>query len=300
MTLFKKNLPACVVPSLCVLFALLLQVLSLGAQGARPGSPGGRTPQPARPVNEAQGQEIIETFRAQRLAGDFLFDFELVQMPRRGSEIRFEGRMWGTWTPEGPLTRVAAWEPGKKWETLRQFIIQSGSTPRAWLALPDGGVAELDEVQMAEPLLEQLLYTPFDLAMPFVYWDATYLGPERVRGRRAQLFLMSAPEGVRRSLPHWDRVQVALDDDFHALLRAQIMDAEDQPQRSFSIRSFKEVDGQYIVKGVDLVDEVSRDRTRFEVLGAAVGLRLPADIFQPATLRGNGLPQTDAIRLEPL
>lgn len=279
---------------------LLLQFVQLGAQASRPGTPGGRMPQLPRPVDEAQGQQIIENFRAQRLAGDFLFHFELLQMPRRGQEIPFEGWMWGTWTDEGPLTRVAIWEPGKQATSLRQFIILSGRNPRAWVALPDGGVAELDQAQMTEPLLEQLLYTPFDLAMPFVYWDATYIGPDRVRGRRAQLFLMRAPEDVRRLLPDWDQVEVALDNEFDALLRAQIVDAQGAPQRSFRIRSFKEVGGQYIIKGVDLVDENSRDRTRFEVLGATVGLRLPPAVFQPETLRNNALPQTERIQLEAL
>lgn len=283
--------------------ALALAVLSpapLGAQASRPGAPGGRGPAPARPVNEEQGRQIIERFRAQRLSGDFFFHFELVQIPRRGQEIRFEGSMWGTWTPEGPLTRVAVWGRGRQAQTLRQFIILSGRTPRAWLTMADGQVRELDQAQMIEPLLPQLLYTPFDLAMPFVYWDATYIGPDRVRGRRAQVFLMQAPESVRSVRPDWDLVQVALDDEFDALLRAQIVDAGRAVQRSFSIRSFKEVNGQYIIKGVDLVDEASRDRTRFEVLAAAVGLRLPPELFQPASLRGNALPQTAQIPVETL
>lgn len=287
--------------TVAVLLALcFLHVPALLAQATRPGGPGGREPQPARPVNEEQGRRIIEHFRSQRLAGDFLFHFELVQIPRRGKDIPFEGFMWGTWTAEGPLTRVAVWEPGRRAETMRQFIILSGRNPRAWLTLPDGSVAELDQSQMIEPLLPQLLYTPFDLAMPFVYWDATYIGPDRVRGRRAQVFLMHAPQDVREARPDWDQVQIALDDEFHALLRAQIVDAAHKAQRSFSIRSFKEVGGQYIIRGVDLVDEASRDRTRFEVKGAAVGLQLPPDIFQPASLRGNTLPQMGEVQLEAL
>lgn len=286
--------------ALAALAFALLYPQCARAQASRPGAPGGRELTPARSVNAEQGRQIIEHFRAQRLNGDFLFHFELVQIPRRGEEIRFEGSMWGTWTPEGPLTRVAVWQRGQQAQSLRQFVILSGRTPRAWLATAEGEVRELDEAQMIEPLLPQLLYTPFDLAMPFVYWDATYIGPDRVRGRRAQVFLMQAPEAVRNVRPDWDLVQIALDDEFHALLRAQIVDAQRQAQRSFSIRSFKEVSGQYIIKGVDLVDEASRDRTRFEVLAAAVGLNLPKEIFAPASLLGNALPQTAQIAVEAL
>lgn len=278
---------------------VLLPVTQLHAQGS-PSTRGGRQPQLPKPVNEAEGRQIIERFRAQRLSGDFFFVFELVQMPRRGPEKAYAGLMWGTWTNEGPLTRVAVWEPEQREQTMRQFIILSGRTPRAWVNQPDGSVRELDEAQMIEPLLPDLLYTPFDLAMPFVYWDASYIGPDRVRGRRAQIFLMSAPEAVRAVRPQWDQVLIALDDEFNALLRAEIVDAGRQVLRSFRIRSFKEVSGQYIIKGVDLVDEVSREKTRFEVIEAGVGLRLPQPVFAPSSLGNNALPQLPAIATERL
>lgn len=285
----------------CLLLAALPSLVPpAAAQASRPGVSGTRLPQPPRPVNETEGRQIIERFRSHRLTGDFYFEFELVQLPRRGDPVPFAGMMWGTWTDAGPMTRVALWEPGKREATLSQFLILSGSNPRAWAVRGDGKAEELSGVQLFEPLLEQLLYTPFDLAMPFVYWDAQYLGPERVRGRRAQIFLMSAPEAVRTAQPQWDRVQVALDNEYDALLRAEVVDEGGTPLRSFRIVSFKEVGGQYIVKGIDLVDEIGRDKTRFEVLRAAVGLRLPPTVFAPESLSGNRLPQLAPIPLENL
>lgn len=287
--------------------SLLLAVLALpllplpeAAAQTHPSGPGGRRPQPAKSVSEAQGRKIIERFRSHRLQGDFFFQFELVQLPRRGAEIPFEGLMWGTWTEQGPLTRVALWEPGAREGTLRQFLILSGQQPRAWQTLPDGSVEELPQGKMIDPLVPQLLYTPFDLAMPFVYWDATYIGPDRVRGRRAQTFLMSAPDEVRQSRPQWDYVMIALDDEYDALLRAEVVNSDNLPLRSFRIRSFKEIGGQYIIRGIDLVDEEVRDKTRFEVQRAAVGLRLPASVFAPASLAGNHLPRIEPIPTEAL
>jgi hypothetical protein len=54
--------------------------------------------------------------------------------------------------------------------------------------------------------------------------------------------------------------------------------------KSFSIVSLKKVGEQYLPKQADYRNEVTRDKTRFQLTAAALNLRLPAAVFEPAKL----------------
>ncbi|TVP77179.1 MAG: hypothetical protein EA353_10880, partial [Puniceicoccaceae bacterium] len=111
-----------------------------------------------------------------------------------------------------------------------------------------------------------------------------YEGPARVSGRRAQRFFIYPPEDDPILRQNIDRVRLALDDGYNALLRVDFYDV-DRLISSFRIRRFTEVQGQYIVREIDLVDERKRDRTKFTVTAASVGLQLPTSTFDPQSTR---------------
>jgi hypothetical protein len=60
-----------------------------------------------------------------------------------------------------------------------------------------------------------------------------------------------------------------------------MLDALKEVATRFEVESFKKVQGQYIVKRITLGETSSGERTRFRVLAAAVGLQLPAAVFDP-------------------
>jgi len=125
------------------------------------------------------------------------------------------------------------------------------------------------------------LYSPFDLQMPFVYWDDfVYEGPTLVGASRvAQQFLMLPPEGSASAELGIAGVRVGLDEIYNALWRIEVMDTDGEMLSRFAVRSFQKVRDQYIVKRISLTDYPVKDRTTFEVKAAAVGLSLDPGLF---------------------
>src|SRR5690606_18339339 len=96
-----------------------------------------------------------------------------------------------------------------------------------------------------------------------------------------------APEEFQKSFPDILRVDMALDAQFDALIQASVVSVNDErPLRSFNVLSFKKVGEQYIVGSTEMREEISRDRTLFEITDAILNIQLPAELFH-----GDGLPR---------
>ncbi|MGF1482810.1 MAG: outer membrane lipoprotein-sorting protein [Opitutales bacterium] len=274
-------------------FCLLTVGLGTSVYAQRPGQPD--TDRFLPNLDEAAAREALEEFRQQRLSGDFSFRFQLEHRPRRGDAQSFRGRMWGTWKVFDPLIRVHI-EEGVSAGAPNRFLLQSGEQASFWVTRDADEPEALSGERMHTPLLPGITFTPFDLAMPFSHWkEATYIGRDRIANRPAYVFYLrpgaeqldTRPAGV-------DGVRLSLFADHNVLLRAETVDANGVAIKSFKVRSFQEVNGQYIVRKIDLLDEQSREKTRFEVDAAAVGILLPDTVFEPAALsQPLSVPSTD-------
>ena len=239
-------------------------------------------------IDTKEGAKRLAAFRRQRLEGDFCFEFELAHKPRQGRTIDYAGIMWGSWNESGPITRLRVYpvrsEDNESVDSTQEveLIIQNGVTPQAWIRRNDGSDFELIEGEaLFEPIMPGLLYSPFDLQMPFVYWkDFIYEGPTLVGvSRVAQQFLMQPPVLSASAQHGISGVRVGLDDTYNALWRIEVVNAESEVTSRFSVESFKKVQGQYIAKRMTLTDYTSRDRTTFEVKAAALGISLNHNLF---------------------
>ncbi|MBK1857539.1 outer membrane lipoprotein-sorting protein [Cerasicoccus arenae] len=264
--------------------------------------PGERAHGPAKVegIDQEEGRRIMEEFRHQRLRGDFVFLFDLVHRPRRDKDVVYQGIMWGTWNSEGSLSRVSVWPKGKRETNTRELIVQGGPEPEVWM-LRDGKVVELTKEEQGEPFFPEMVYTPYDVVMPFAYWDLfEYTDSKRLaRGRPVHMFMLYAPADVAQRIPELAAVELALDASFNAPLTAKMLDIDSKPLRTLDVGGFKEIDDQYIVKEIDLIDERSGDKTRFRVTGAAVNLDLSPQIFKPEELK-QGEPDITKIIFEPV
>jgi hypothetical protein len=236
-------------------------------------------------IDQAEGAERMADFRRQRLDGDYCFKFELEHLPRRGAAVRYQGRMWGSWNGLGPVSRFELHpEPGQVDVGLSEavhLIIQNGAEPRAWIRKGAQQVFKMivgDDV--FEPVLPGVVYSPFDLQMPFIYWqEFEYEGPERVKSRIAQNFRMLPPVGSAAESKGVSAVRIALDDTYDALLQIEVLDVRGEALSRFTVESFKKVQEQYVVKEVTLKDYSTKARTRFRVKAASVGLVLNPALF---------------------
>lgn len=241
-------------------------------------------------IDAEEGAAKLAAFRGQRLAGDFYFEFQLEHKPRRARTVRYDGMMWGTWNEQGPLSRIVIYpnaaNHGTVPETERpvELIVQNGQVPAAWIRR--SGEADFKPIQgqaLFEPILPGLLYSPFDLQMPFVYWERfEYEGPALAMGSRvAQQFLMLPPEDSPSAQRGISGVRIGLDDTYDALLTIEVLGADEKPGSRFAVESVQKLQSQYIVKRITLTDYPSKDRTTFNVNAASVGLSLSRDLFAP-------------------
>lgn len=236
------------------------------------------------PPDQAEGRRVMEEFRAKWIpAGDYFLEFQLHVLPRRGEERVLSGRLWGTRNDEGPLSRVElTTDPAKKTEL--RLLVQNGSSPAGWKWDGAGAVSPLDVTALFAPMGDTNL-TAFDLQMLFLYWpDFTYEGLTRLRGRPTHKFLLRPPPDFLEKNPSLTGVRIYLDTQFNALVQAELIGGHGQLLKTISLLELKRIGDQWIPKTVDVRDEITRNKTRFVVTGAALRLTLPAGMFAPAQL----------------
>jgi hypothetical protein len=256
----------------------------------------------ARPLTQAQGREILEAFRAKGIAGQYFLDFQLRVLPARGPERLIAGRLWGTRNPQGELTRVAIDTAAGE----QRLLIQNGTRPGVWNrpAEANAPAAELGEAALFDPVAGTDL-TPFDLLRPFLYWgEVDYEGLTRVLGRPAHTYLLRSPAAFAAKYPALTGVRVYLDSQYEALVKTEYLGASGRVVKSMSVLDLKKLDlkergEQWIVKSIDLRNETTRNKTRFQVTGAALGQDFPPSAFTPAGLADKLAAPTGLTRIEP-
>lgn len=261
----------------------------------------GAAPRPApkflesRP-DQAEGARILSAFREVGIAGDYWLRFDLRVMPRKGLERTLRGVIIGQRGTEGPRTRIdldtptpAANDAGPR------FLLHGGDPGRAWrwesgLVVP----YPLGADDWLAPIAGTDL-TVFDLQMPFLRWpDYVFEGVANVRGRPAHTFLFYPPAefGASSSArPAPAAIRAYLDAQFGAPVQAEWIAGEGRVLKSVTVLDLKKVDGQWLVRSIDLRNGVTRDKTRFQVAAVALHLAWPDSLFAPESLAA-ALPAT--------
>ncbi|KXU36511.1 hypothetical protein AXK11_03905, partial [Cephaloticoccus primus] len=236
-------------------------------------------------ARQSRGGEILSELREVGLEGDYFLSFDLRILPRRGRARVYHGQLWGSRNAEGPVSRVVLYgsEGG---EPLRTLLVQNGPRPRAWVWEPSMATAQLlPESDWQAPLLAGAEISAFDLLMPYLYWeDFDFEGADKVLGRAADRFLLRTPKGEGAASEPL-AVRAYFDEQFHALLQSKLLDAAGAPLKTMTVRDLKKISGQWMLKSIELRNERTRDKTRFEVREAALGLDLSPQVFEPASLR---------------
>ncbi|HWA86320.1 MAG TPA: outer membrane lipoprotein-sorting protein [Opitutus sp.] len=247
----------------------------------------GPPPNPAPPLRQfgapdpAKGREALEQLRQPRIAGSYYLEFNLDILPRRGEQRTVEGRLWGAQNDDGPITRV---EIGKGAEAVR-LLVQNGPRSAAWRFRPEGGIEQLGVSALFEALVPGTQITAFDLQMPFIFWDDfTYQGLTRFHGRPAHVLVLRPPAEFAVRYPGLKAVRVHLDTQFNALVETELLGANDGVLKTMDLVDLKKVGESWIPKTFDFRDEATRNKTRFSVTAAALGLDYSAALFAPATL----------------
>ena len=105
-----------------------------------------------------------------------------------------------------------------------------------------------------------------------------------MRGRPSHVFLLYPPDDIAALRPDLAGVRVYLDTQFGALVQSQLIGADERVLKTLSVLDLKKIDDQWMVKTIDLRDEVTRDKTQFVITGAALGLDFSAVLFEADSL----------------
>ena len=227
-------------------------------------------------ADQAEGARILGEFRETGLAGTYWLSFELRVLPRQGEERVLAGELFGAPGEAGPLTRLSVGST--------RWLIQSGTKSAAWIQSDKGPVHAATPAETLQPVAGTD-FTLFDLQMPFLHWtDFVYEGLAKVRGRPAHQFVLYPPAAFTQARPDLRGVRVFLDTQFQAPVQVEQLGPDGKPVKTVTLLDLKKVDGQWLLKSLDLRNLTTRDKTRLTFKAAALNLTLPADTFAPAQL----------------
>ena len=61
----------------------------------------------------------------------------------------------------------------------------------------------------------------------------------------------------------------------------EVLDPQGEVRKTYQVLRVRRIDEEWVVRTIDLIDEESRAKTRFEVRAANLQLHLPTDFFDP-------------------
>lgn len=272
-------------------------ILAISAYGANPPTVFPELAQIGKP-NAEQAAQLIAQFRTAGIAGDYYLEFELQPRRRRGTAPTLQGRWWGTRNDQGALSRIEI--TGAAGEAHR-FVLQNGDGAAVW-GLANGLVVAMEPAAQLAPLVPGVELSAFDLLMPFLYWPGpTVEKIARMMGRPTHQFIFSAPPAFAAAHAEIGAVRAWLDTQFNAPLHIDVIGGDGRTRRSMAILELKKIGDQHLPREVDYRNEITRDKTRLVLTGAALKLQHPSALFDPATLAQPASPivAPRLVRVEP-
>lgn len=236
-------------------------------------------------LKSKEADAVLNAFRAYRLPSDYCLRFEIVHKPRKSDdETVYAGTMWGSYNDGGNILRLHIGKAGTPESRQKRFLIQSGKNPVLW-ELNANGVAEKVDAAGTQPFFADLIFTPFDLQTPFLFWENyKYDETRRYRARPVHFFHMFPPKSFEAVNPEIGSVRIGFDRVYNALVKAEVRDKDGETVKSFSLGSVRKIQGMYSFEELELRDEKTRDRDTLVVRAAALHLRISENYFDPKNL----------------
>jgi hypothetical protein len=229
----------------------------------------------------AESRRILEQFRQADIAGEYYLEFELRQLPRRGDERVFNGRLWGGRNSRGTIARISLTDAtGRE----RRILMQNGMQPAVW-TYAGGRLTQPGMTALLDPLVSGVELTAFDLKMPFLAWpDVECTAIVRVLGRPAYAFFFRPPADFTAQNPEPAAVRAYFDAQFNAPTQTELLDAAGRVTKTFSLVEIKRIGTHTLPKVLEVRNESTRDKTRFVITAAALDLNFTSALFEPASL----------------
>lgn len=226
------------------------------------------------PLTQGEAADMWNTFKRAKIAGDYAMRFTLTHSPRKGENTEYDGEIFGTERGGKTLTRIRLKKSGDA--DFADFILSnSPKSQKVWSKNSDGKFAEIPESEWLKPLLEGIVFSPFDLLMPYVNWTPKYAGAGRI-GQAVHFFELKTPKSFADTI---DKVDVAITREFNSPAQTRVFARGGA--KTVSLGSVKKVDGLWIVLELSARDEASRDKDKLRFRAAKFRAELPSSVFAP-------------------
>ncbi len=223
---------------------------------------------------------------------DYCMDFRLEHAPRRGESSYYSGTIYSLNKGHELLTRILIWksdgdakaEPSSK--PLADFLLKDSPYGCEVWKYANGAAVKLDKPDWRKPMVEGLLYSPFEIISPYKRWEARYFGPGRI-GQAVHYFDLRAPADFLKQAGEgvgFDKIRVALSREFNAPVCVEAYGPYNRLLKTLSLGSVKKIDGVWIVSKLELRDDLNRSKDILRFTAAKMKPALPESIFTPQAL----------------
>jgi hypothetical protein len=207
------------------------------------------------------GERVWEWFLWNREIGRFTLEGSLTYRPSGADSVEFDFQLQGDWQGACHETAVTLSGDGTQSATKavdvcggQAFLVDSGENESSRVLL--------DAAAMSRPVFEALPFTWNDLLMPYLGWGPPdYLGPVRFLGRPAHKFALLNPD--RDAFP--ERVVVTIDEDYAALLEAELFDGDGFAGKRMRVDGFKKFGEDWMFSGLTWENRAERSSVRLKV-----------------------------------
>ncbi|MCO5067139.1 MAG: outer membrane lipoprotein-sorting protein [Kiritimatiellae bacterium] len=101
-----------------------------------------------------------------------------------------------------------------------------------------------------------------DLSLSFLWWpDAVTKGREEVKGRKCWVVDIAAPDAFSGC----SGVRLWIDPHINIMLKAETYDAENNPIRRMDVKSFKKINGRWVIKDIEITSLPAKTKTVLRV-----------------------------------
>ena len=217
---------------------------------------------------QQQGRELAEEMRSLQPVANATNQATLEIRDARGNRRRVPmviETQAGTTAAAGWSTRYLAKPPAPAAPEILTIVHSPERSPTYIL---EGGGRTAVEVLVPGRTSVPFMGSDFwldDLGLEFLHWPEQKIipgprnNPPMVKGRSCKILESRNPAGKPYS-----RVVSWVDNEFKSLIQADAYDASGKLLKQFSVGSFEKVDGVWMLKDMDMIDEQRETKTRLE------------------------------------
>lgn len=231
-----------------------------------------------RPLSADDASERWSEFLASRPAKDYCFKFDMAHLPRKSESVEYFGYVWGRHVSGG--TYFMRLKIAKKSDENKsaEFLFISENGVCKMFKKTGGKIGEIPQSDWFKPILDGLVYTPFDFAAPYKKWKSNYAGPGRV-GRAVHFFDMRPDAEFSEKNPNLKKVRIALSREFNAPFYTEYYGEGDSPERALTLDSIKKIGDVWFMKEIEMQDKKNRDKDKMKITAIKFFDSLPFEIF---------------------